>query len=46
MNRDSELVLGIIHTVGTNSAEIISMIEDSLRKFRYSSERIKVSTDY
>lgn len=43
MNRDSELVLGIIHTVGTNSAEIISMIEDSLRKFRYSSERIKVS---
>ena len=43
MNRDSELVMGIIHTVGSNSGEIINMIKDSLRKFNYTSEVIKVS---
>ena len=33
MERDSELVLGIIQTVGTNSSETISCIVDSLKKF-------------
>lgn len=45
MNKDSELVIGIIHTVGTNCSDIIECIEDSLRKFRYSSEVIKVSKE-
>ncbi|MCI9141982.1 MAG: cytidine deaminase [Lachnospiraceae bacterium] len=44
-NKDSELIIGIIHTVGTNSAEIIQCIIDSLNKFRYSSEVIKVSKE-
>ena len=43
MNKDSELVLGIIQTVGTNSADIIQCIVDSLKKFNYQSEIIKVS---
>ena len=43
MNKDSELVLGIIQTVGTNSEDIIKCIEDSLKKFHYKVERIKVS---
>lgn len=45
LNKDSELVIGIIHTVGTNSAEVIQCIIDSLRKFHYTSEFIKVSKD-
>lgn len=45
MNKDSELVIGIIHTVGTNSSEIISCIIDSLNKFHYASEVIKVSKE-
>ena len=45
LNRNSELVLGIIHTVGTNSAEVIHCIVDSLKLFRYKSEIIKVSRD-
>lgn len=45
MNKDSELVIGIIHTVGTNCTDIIECIVDSLRKFRYSAEVIKVSKE-
>lgn len=45
MNKDSELIIGIVHTVGTNSTEIIQCIMDSLHKFRYESEVIKVSKD-
>lgn len=45
LNKDSELVLGIIHTVGTNSAEVIRCIIDSLKMFRYESEIIKVSKE-
>lgn len=45
LNKDSELVLGIIHTVGTNSAEVIRCIIDSLKMFRYESEMIKVSKE-
>lgn len=45
LNRNSELVLGIIHTVGTNSAEVIHCIVDSLKMFHYESDIIKVSKD-
>lgn len=45
MNTDSELVLGIIHTVGTDSADVLQCIEDSLKKFNYTSLRIKVSSE-
>lgn len=42
-NDNSELVIGIVSTVGTNSSEIMSCITDSLNKFRYKSDIIKVS---
>lgn len=45
LNKDSELVLGIIHTVGTNSTEVIRCIIDSLQLFHYNSEIIKVSKE-
>lgn len=45
MERDSELVLGIIQTVGTNSSETISCIVDSLKKFKYRAQKIKVSEE-
>lgn len=45
MNKDSELVIGIVHTVGTNSSGTIECIKDSLQGFRYSTEVIKVSKD-
>lgn len=40
---DSELFLGIIQTVGTNSKDIIECIKDSLKKFGYETKVIKVS---
>ena len=45
LNRDSELVIGIVHTVGTVSSEIIECMVDSLNKFHYKSEIIKVSKE-
>lgn len=42
-NNDSELVIGIVSTVGTNSSEIKTCITDSLNKFSYRSHIIKVS---
>lgn len=45
VNKNSELVIGIVHTVGTNASDTIDCIKDSLRGFRYSSEVIKVSRD-
>ncbi len=45
MNKDSELVIGIVHTVGTNSSDTIECIKDSLHGFHYSSEVIKVSKE-
>lgn len=45
LNRDSELVIGIVHTVGTVSSEIIECMIDSLNKFHYKSEIIKVSKE-
>ena len=44
-NKDSELVIGIVQTVGTNSADIIQCIIDSLNQFHYESEKIKVSQE-
>ena len=45
MNKDSELVIGIVHTVGTNSSDTIECIKDSLQGFHYSSAVIKVSKE-
>lgn len=42
-NSDSELVIGIVSTVGTNSSEIKTCIIDSLNKFHYKCNIIKVS---
>lgn len=42
-NNDSELVIGIVSTVGTNSSEIKRCIIDSLNQFNYRSNIIKVS---
>lgn len=42
-NSDSELVIGIVSTVGTNSSEIKTCIIDSLNQFNYKSNIIKVS---
>lgn len=42
-NNNSELVIGIVSTVGTNSSEIKTCIQDSLNKFKYKSHIIKVS---
>lgn len=42
-NNDSELVIGIVSTVGTNSYEIKTCIIDCLNKFHYKSNLIKVS---
>ncbi len=42
-NTDSELVIGIVSPVGTNSSEIKTCIIDSLNKFSYKSNMIKVS---
>lgn len=44
-NSDSELVIGIVSPVGTNSSEIKTCIVDSLNKFHYKSNKIKVSED-
>ena len=45
LNRDSELVIGIVHTIGTVSLEIMECMKDSLNKFHYNSEIIKVSKE-
>lgn len=42
---DSELVIGLVGTIGTNLAEVAGLIEERLLKFNYSAERIKISTD-
>lgn len=44
-NKDSELVIGIVHTVGTNSSETIRCIIDGLSKFHYDCKTIKVSKE-
>ena len=45
VNDNSELVLGLITTVGTDVEEIISNIKDHLKKFDYTTEIITVSKD-
>lgn len=45
MNKDSELVIGIVYTVGTKFSDVIDCIRDCLNKFHYSTEVIKVSRD-
>ncbi len=42
---DSELVLGLITTVGTDVEDLISIMKDCLNKFHYSTEVISVSKD-
>jgi Deoxycytidylate deaminase len=42
---DSELVIGLVGTIGTNLTEVAGLIEERLLKFNYTTERIKISTD-
>ncbi len=42
-NNDSELVIGIVSPVGTNSSEIKTCIVDCLNQFSYKTNIIKVS---
>lgn len=42
-NSNSELVIGIVQTVGTDSQPVLSYIKDALRPFGYKTETIKVS---
>ncbi|WP_339539170.1 anti-phage dCTP deaminase [Pseudomonas sp. RA_15y_Pfl2_54] len=42
---DSELVIGLVGTIGTNLAEVAGLIEERLLKFNYTADRIKISTD-
>lgn len=44
-NNDSELVIGIVSPVGTNSSDIKTDIIDCLKKFKYKSNIIKVSEE-
>lgn len=39
----SELVIGIVRPVGTNSSDIIQCIKDNLKRFEYTTHIIKVS---
>ncbi len=41
LNRDSELVIGIVHTIGTVSLEIMECMKDSLNKFHYNTPLYK-----
>lgn len=42
---DSELVIGLVGTIGTNLNEVAGLIEERLLKFNYTTESIKISTD-
>jgi len=42
---DSELVIGLVGTIGTNLNEIARPIDERLSKFNYTTESIKISTD-
>lgn len=44
-NDDSELILGLISTVGTNVESVISILRDQLGQFHYDTELITVSQD-
>jgi hypothetical protein len=44
-NKDSELVIGIIAPIGTNTEIVISLLKNQLKKFRYNFRRIYVSKD-
>lgn len=44
MQKDGELILGIISTVGLDTAEILGCIRDGLEQFKYSAVEIKVSS--
>ncbi len=46
-DKDSELVLGLITTVGTQVDEVIKDLSDQLKYFNYDCEEISVSkSDY
>ncbi len=42
---DSEVVIGIVATVGTNTEEVFRLIADRLKLFKYNAEEIKISRD-
>lgn len=43
--RDSELVIGIISPIGTDTRDVISHLTEHLKKFQYDAETINVSSD-
>lgn len=45
MCKDSELIIGIVRPLGTNSSEVIDCIRDSLSWFNYTTRFIKVSKE-
>lgn len=42
---DSELIIGLVGTIGTDLPEISKLITDRLRTFKYETRIIKISTD-
>lgn len=42
---DSELILGLVGSIGTDLTSVAKIIEDRLKAFNYSSKSIKVSVD-
>ena len=42
---DSEIVIGVVATVGTNTDEVFRLIAERLKLFKYNAEEIKISRD-
>ncbi|QKZ06786.1 anti-phage dCTP deaminase [Pseudomonas eucalypticola] len=42
---DSEIVIGLVGAVGTDLDEVVRVVGDRLRAFRYACESIRISTD-
>ncbi|MGF7115774.1 deoxycytidylate deaminase [Pseudomonas laurylsulfatiphila] len=42
---DSELIIGLVGTIGTDLPEVSKLISDRLKTFKYETRNIKISTD-
>ncbi|MFZ5958064.1 anti-phage dCTP deaminase [Pseudomonas knackmussii] len=42
---DSELVIGLVGTIGTDLKTVTGLLEDRLKAFKYKSQQIKISSD-
>lgn len=45
LERDTELVIGLVSTVGTESRKVGKVIEDYLKNLSYEVQQIHISTD-